>query len=67
MKPHNPEENLAVEKTLRISELEKVFRHTHVKRERDDICAQCGLDLRDTIHTRITGSADTRPERGGEG
>lgn len=39
---------------LRVHELESCFRHTHVNNEINDICAKCGLDLRDIIHTRLT-------------
>jgi hypothetical protein len=34
------------------SQLEK-FKHTHVNNGVDDACKQCGLDLRNEIHTRL--------------
>lgn len=44
-----------------ISELEKeldtmrsTFQHIHVNNGEDDSCLECGLDLRNPIHTRIT-------------
>lgn len=40
---------------LRVAELESTFRHYHVNNGTDgDVCRQCGLDLRDPIHTRMT-------------
>lgn len=43
---------------LRVHELESCFRHTHVNNglndRYNDSCKQCGLDLMDTIHTRLT-------------
>jgi len=56
-----PEQNQAtwqeiIKLELRVAELEHRFRHYHVnngKNDRyDDSCKQCGLDLRDQIHTR---------------
>ena len=31
----------------------KAFRHYHVNDYDGDSCAECGLDLRDPVHTRI--------------
>lgn len=39
---------------LRVRELEARFQHMHVNNDINDICAKCGLDLRDAIHTRVT-------------
>lgn len=40
---------------LRVAALESTFRHYHVNNGNgDDACRQCGLDLRDAVHTRIT-------------
>ncbi len=38
----------------RIDFIETRFRHIHVNNGSDDTCKECGLDLRDAIHTRIT-------------
>ena len=38
----------------RIDELESAFKHIHVSAgSGNDICAKCGLDLRDFIHERL--------------
>lgn len=37
---------------LRVADLERVFRHYHVSQPGTDVCQQCGLDLRDEVHTR---------------
>ena len=37
---------------LRVNELETAFRHYHVASGNCDICKQCGLDIRDSIHKR---------------
>ena len=37
----------------RIEALEAHFRHYHVNNGMGDACEQCGLDLRDAIHTRV--------------
>ena len=48
--PHN-----AVCLSARVEELEETFAHIHKRREGDDICAICGLDLRDKIHQERVG------------
>jgi hypothetical protein len=37
----------------RVQILEKEFGHIHKRSDNGDVCAICGLDLRDSIHTRI--------------
>ena len=43
------------ESAARINELESTFKHYHVSNGVDDACKQCGLDLRDPIHTHTVG------------
>lgn len=37
-----------------VDTLRRAFAHTHVNNGTDDACAECGLDLRNPVHTRAT-------------
>lgn len=37
---------------LDLGRIRRAFKHTHLNNGKDDTCKDCGLDLRDSIHTR---------------
>ena len=48
--------NLAKQRDALLAEVERlrnIFKHYHVNNGVDDACKQCGLDLRNEIHTRL--------------
>lgn len=38
----------------KVEALTSMFRHYHVNNGSNDVCKSCGLDLRDSVHIRIT-------------
>ena len=50
---HNGWGNTMADAALEIKKLRIIFGHIHENNGIDDACAECGLDLRNPIHTRL--------------
>jgi len=48
---------------MALTELRDSFRHTHVRSDDADICALCGLDLRNEIHRTASRPSPAEQER----
>lgn len=48
---------------MALTEMEDAFQHIHVKRDGDDICALCDLDLRNPIHHRRLSAGEQNDDR----
>jgi hypothetical protein len=51
--PYQEVDEIIRDQISRVKVLESAFRHVHVSNGVNDLCKQCGLDLRDPIHERF--------------
>lgn len=53
----------ATQMEAELDEVLQAFRHRHVNNGENDVCKQCGLDLRHEIHERVAALPNEKVQR----